>query len=370
MTTTNTPDPRDAELSALRERAEKAEHWRTVWENTANAYMAAIKSALATLSDSGTDIQAAASRVAGELAAAQTAARQASEAMRPLVIRLRELLGGILKTKLPDDATDTTRKLLLAGIRAQARFCDHIAADLQRLSLPASAPAETPETHPVTIDYTNWKGERSVRTIIPHKMFYAASPWHTNHQWLLTAFDCDKHEHRTFALSGIHAWGVVAPSSPPPEALDAPPVARCECGHAEGEHFDPRFRNAMCVVCPCVAFRPAPPVAPSSPTEASDKCPKCGAVNGIYVCQRPKHHPGSHCCTHIGWEHYWDPTEASGDAERRVVKAAREFRGAIRRNVTLGELCRFCEDICKAVDALSQAETPPATEQTAKTTGE
>ena len=115
----------------------------------------------------------------------------------------------------------------------------------------------------------------------------------------------------------------------------------------------------------------APPKACfSSPTEASDKCPKCGAVNGIYVCQRPKHHPGSHCCTHIGWEHYWDPTEASGDAERRVVKAAREFRGAIRRNVTLGELCRFCEDICKAVDALSQAETPPATEQTAKTTGE
>jgi predicted DNA-binding transcriptional regulator YafY len=64
------------------------------------------------------------------------------------------------------------------------------------------------ETDVVVIDYTNWKGVRSFRRIVPkpHGMEFRSSSFHIEKQWLIEAFDLDKREYRTFALKDIHSW--------------------------------------------------------------------------------------------------------------------------------------------------------------------
>jgi len=58
----------------------------------------------------------------------------------------------------------------------------------------------------VVIDYTNYRGERRERRIIPHNMFYGRSAWHDGPQWFLTATDPKKGERRDFAMTDIHSW--------------------------------------------------------------------------------------------------------------------------------------------------------------------
>ncbi len=58
----------------------------------------------------------------------------------------------------------------------------------------------------VKIDYTNWRGERSVRTIIPKEIIYSSNEYHKEEQWLLVAEDCEKNALRTFAMKDIHSW--------------------------------------------------------------------------------------------------------------------------------------------------------------------
>lgn len=58
----------------------------------------------------------------------------------------------------------------------------------------------------VEIDYTNWRGERTKRHIVPYKVVWAKNKWHPEHQWLLHAFDVRKQESRLFALASIHSW--------------------------------------------------------------------------------------------------------------------------------------------------------------------
>lgn len=55
----------------------------------------------------------------------------------------------------------------------------------------------------IVIDYTNHRGERSMRTVIPFGFRFGTSPFHPEPQWLMEAFDRDKGETRTFALLGI-----------------------------------------------------------------------------------------------------------------------------------------------------------------------
>lgn len=58
----------------------------------------------------------------------------------------------------------------------------------------------------VTIDYTNWRGERRTRKIIPLCIKFEANKWHRIPQWLLLAIDMETTGEKTFALSGIHSW--------------------------------------------------------------------------------------------------------------------------------------------------------------------
>jgi hypothetical protein len=56
------------------------------------------------------------------------------------------------------------------------------------------------------IDYTNWRGERSKRRIVPVSIRFGKTDWHPEHQWLLLAWDMAKQEPREFAMKDIHSW--------------------------------------------------------------------------------------------------------------------------------------------------------------------
>jgi predicted DNA-binding transcriptional regulator YafY len=56
----------------------------------------------------------------------------------------------------------------------------------------------------VVIDYTNHRGERAERWILPEEMWFGESSYHDGPQWFVRAFDMQKFAHRDFAMSGIH----------------------------------------------------------------------------------------------------------------------------------------------------------------------
>lgn len=48
--------------------------------------------------------------------------------------------------------------------------------------------------------YTNYRGERSVRVATPSRVWWGATPFHPDQQWIMSAYDHDKNQHRDFAL--------------------------------------------------------------------------------------------------------------------------------------------------------------------------
>lgn len=56
----------------------------------------------------------------------------------------------------------------------------------------------------IEIDYTNWKGERSKRLIIPKWIKYEPDNKYHGSCFVLTAFDKEKKEYRSFKLNDIH----------------------------------------------------------------------------------------------------------------------------------------------------------------------
>lgn len=64
---------------------------------------------------------------------------------------------------------------------------------------------------PVEIDYTNWRGERRLRRIMPvlGSLRFAESEWHKPAQWVFDGFDLDLGDMtapRTFAMKDVHSW--------------------------------------------------------------------------------------------------------------------------------------------------------------------
>lgn len=57
----------------------------------------------------------------------------------------------------------------------------------------------------VTIDYTNYRGERGLRLVIPAEIWFGKTEYHPLEQWLLKAFDVEKKADRDFALGDIHS---------------------------------------------------------------------------------------------------------------------------------------------------------------------
>lgn len=55
----------------------------------------------------------------------------------------------------------------------------------------------------VTFQYTNWRGETAIRTVIPIRLMFGTTEWHPEPQWLLEALDPEKDADRLFALKDI-----------------------------------------------------------------------------------------------------------------------------------------------------------------------
>jgi predicted DNA-binding transcriptional regulator YafY len=58
----------------------------------------------------------------------------------------------------------------------------------------------------VRIVYTNYRGETARREIIPQRLWFGATKWHPDEQWLLDAIDVDKKSPRSFALRDIKSY--------------------------------------------------------------------------------------------------------------------------------------------------------------------
>ena len=54
--------------------------------------------------------------------------------------------------------------------------------------------------------YTNYKGQTSIRTVIPLKFYYGCTDYHTEEQWLLEAHDHTKNDIRIFAMKYVRCW--------------------------------------------------------------------------------------------------------------------------------------------------------------------
>ena len=66
----------------------------------------------------------------------------------------------------------------------------------------------------VTILYTNYRGERGKRFIVPRSIWFGCTEWHPENQWLLEAYDLDKQALRSFALQDLEMWAQEPAPSP------------------------------------------------------------------------------------------------------------------------------------------------------------
>jgi len=56
------------------------------------------------------------------------------------------------------------------------------------------------------IDYTNWRGERRIREILPLRLWFGATEWHPTPTYLLKAIDCEDGKTKDFTMGTIHQW--------------------------------------------------------------------------------------------------------------------------------------------------------------------
>ena len=92
------------------------------------------------------------------------------------------------------------------GLQADGETpCPCIDARKANIAAQTIPSAPQPEGEPVTLTYTNWRGETAQRTITPKRIWWGATDWHPEPQWLLTAFDAEKQADRDFALKDFGA---------------------------------------------------------------------------------------------------------------------------------------------------------------------
>ena len=63
----------------------------------------------------------------------------------------------------------------------------------------------------VWIDYTNYRGERRWRSIMPLGVHFQNSEYHPDTQWVIEAIDMERNQLREFAMKDIHEWRATAP---------------------------------------------------------------------------------------------------------------------------------------------------------------
>lgn len=81
---------------------------------------------------------------------------------------------------------------------------------------------EIPSHLVMVLDYTNHRGERSRRRVVPQRLWFGATSWHPVDQWLLEAFDLAKGAQRDFALDQIHGMWAEGTTEDAGHVLDRP----------------------------------------------------------------------------------------------------------------------------------------------------
>lgn len=76
---------------------------------------------------------------------------------------------------------------------------------LERLWRTRRPEQAVPSELVVLLDYTNYRGERGTRRVVPQRVWFGATSWHPQDGWLLEAYDVEKQAQRDFALSCIHS---------------------------------------------------------------------------------------------------------------------------------------------------------------------
>jgi predicted DNA-binding transcriptional regulator YafY len=59
------------------------------------------------------------------------------------------------------------------------------------------------EAREITFRYRNWRGDVATRRVLPQRIWFGESKWHSGSQWFLEAIDVEKGEPRDFALIDI-----------------------------------------------------------------------------------------------------------------------------------------------------------------------
>lgn len=91
---------------------------------------------------------------------------------------------------------------------------DIVQSDTGGDALPVAEPE--PQA-PITLTYTNWRGETAERTIVPKRVWFGVTEWHPEPQWLLRAFDVEKRAERDFVLKDFG-------QKPEPQAAKVKPL--------------------------------------------------------------------------------------------------------------------------------------------------
>jgi len=63
------------------------------------------------------------------------------------------------------------------------------------------------QLEPVSVAYTNWKGQTQERHFVPNHLWFGSTEWHPEPQWLIRGWDTDKQALRDYALEDIGAVG-------------------------------------------------------------------------------------------------------------------------------------------------------------------
>ncbi|SFQ14753.1 hypothetical protein SAMN05421853_102128 [Roseivivax halotolerans] len=60
--------------------------------------------------------------------------------------------------------------------------------------------AEVHQSQELVFNYRNWRGTESTRRVLPKRIWFGESEWHSGPQWFMQALDLEKNEIRDFAL--------------------------------------------------------------------------------------------------------------------------------------------------------------------------
>lgn len=119
--------------------------------------------------------------------------------------------------------------------------------------LSALEPSALDMGNPITLTYTNYRGETSERAITPIRPWFGSTEWHPEQQWFLRAYDHDKGAERDFALKD---FGRQQPSAAHQLTLEkAAQVLDAKAEEYEKEARDLRGSDRDRRFCSAVAVR-------------------------------------------------------------------------------------------------------------------